>query len=439
MQNKKITEAQYIQISDKKKQQKSQVKMVQRIVSSIVVLFSVAFLVLGGVNLVSATSSAYILLVDGEEVATFVSESEAQDALQLCVDSINTSESFNDYQLQLNYSNKIDIKQISATGVVYNSIGESVDLLTDKLSFVAEATAIRIDGQVALYVADNVQAVDAVNAAINYYSGSKEDKSFIRAYTTEEISMTNAEVDLDDVLSLGEATNMLLFGTVAASNTDAAEPLITVNVERNKVETEVLPYNVTRQENSSLARGEEKTISEGEDGVQEVTYKVREENGVRVSAEAVNSEVLVAAVDAIVEIGTHYYIASRSNGGGTGTVGWPADGTVTSQFGWRSRGWHSGIDIAAPVGTTIFAAEAGTVIETNNESGYGLVVRVDHGNGMVTVYAHCSEFYASVGDEVDRNTAIAAIGMTGTTTGPHVHFEVRIDGQAMNPMDYLDL
>ena len=95
------------------------------------------------------------------------------------------------------------------------------------------------------------------------------------------------------------------------------------------------------------------------------------------------------------------------------------------------------MDIAADLGTTIFAANEGTVIETNNESGYGLVVRIDHGDGMVTVYAHCGEFYVEVGDTVDRNTPIAAIGMTGTTTGPHVHFEIRVDGQAVNPLDYL--
>ncbi len=438
MHNNKLREAQYIQINEKKKEQKSQSKLVQRIVSSVVVLLCVVFLIMGGVNLVSATSNAYVLVIDGEEVATFVSEAEAQEALDLCVATINDSEAFRGYNLELTYSNKVSIKQISASGVVYSSVGESVALLNNSLDFVAEATALRIDGQVVLYVADDLQAYDAVNAAINYYANKTDDATFMRAYTTEEVSITSATVGLDKVLGLEEATNMLLFGDVSAKASDH-QPLITVNVERTRVETEALPYETVKQENSSLARGDEKIISEGEDGVQEVTYKVREENGVSISAEAISNKVITPAVDAVMEVGTQYYIASRSDGGGAGTVGWPAAGTVTSQFGWRSRGWHSGIDVAAPVGTTIFAAKGGTVIDTKTESGYGMVVRIDHGDGMVTVYAHCSEFYVSEGDVVDRNTAIAAIGMTGTTTGPHVHFEVRIDGQALNPMDYLEL
>jgi len=179
-------------------------------------------------------------------------------------------------------------------------------------------------------------------------------------------------------------------------------------------------------------------ITKGADGIQEVTYKVREVNGVLIGSEPISNVVVEAAIDEIVEVGTEYYVASRSNGGGSGTLGWPCDGVISSRFGWRSRGWHSGIDIASPIGTTIFAAESGTVTGADYESGYGNVVYVDHGDGMVTLYAHCSGFYVSVGDTVDRNTAIASIGMTGTTTGPHVHFEVRIDGQAVNPLDYLE-
>jgi murein DD-endopeptidase MepM/ murein hydrolase activator NlpD len=437
MPNKSLSEAQYIQISEKKQQQQKQSKMAQRIVTSLVLLFSVVFLIMGGVSLISATSNAYVLTVDGEEVATFVSKEEADQALELCVANINNSEAFNGYDLQLTYANKIDIKQVSATGVVYSSVGESAVILADVLDFVAEAAAIMINGKEVLYVADNMQAIDAVNAAKNYYADPKEDATIMRVYTAEEISVTDAEVSLDRVLSLEEATNTLLFGAKAKSS--ATQPLITVNVERTKTETEVLPYNTVKQENSALARGEEKVISQGEDGVQNVTYKVLEVNGVKAGAEAVTSEVVVPAVDAVMEVGTQYYIASRSDSGGSGNVGWPADGVISSPFGWRSRGWHSGIDIAAPVGTTIFAAEAGTVVDTKTESGYGMVVRIDHGDGMVTVYAHCSEFFVSEGDSVDRNTAIAAIGMTGTTTGPHVHFEVRIDGQALNPMDYLQL
>jgi murein DD-endopeptidase MepM/ murein hydrolase activator NlpD len=439
--NNHVREAQYIkkttsELSDKKKDQKHHAKMIQRIVSSLVVLFCVGFLIMGGANLVSANSHAYVLLVDGQEIATLVSESEADQALDICLKNFNESSAFTGSDLKLSYDNSISFKQISATGVVYSSVGETAEKLAGVLNLVADATAIRINGENALYVADDQQAIEAVNAAKNYYGDPKADPTVTRVYTSEEISISNAQVGLSEVMSQEEATAMLLFGSTKVKAD--AKPLITVNVERDRTEREILPYGVVKQENSSLSRGEENVISEGTDGIHDVTYKLTEVNGVMTSSEPLESNVIVAAVDQVIEVGTQYYIASRSDGGGSGILGWPADGMITSRFGWRSRGWHSGIDVAAPVGTTIFAADPGTVICADEESGYGLVIRVDHGDGLVTVYAHCAEFFVEVGDAVDRNTAIAAIGMTGTTTGPHVHFEVLVDGQAVNPLDYLE-
>lgn len=437
MHNNHLREAQYIKIDEKKKEQKQRIKLIQRIVSSVVVLFCVVFLIMGGANLVSATSHAYLLEVDGEEIATFVSEKEAEDAIELCFKNINDSDEFAGSNLVLSYVNDVEIKQVSAAGVVYSSSNETAAILQNKLDLVAEATAINIGDTEAIYVADDNEAIDAVNNAKNYYADPKEDPSVVRVYTSEEITISKANVSLDEVLSTEQATNMLLFGSTTAAKASSQQPLITVNVERTKTQTEALAFETIKQENASLSRGEENVITEGVDGVQEVTYKVQEVNGVVIGSEEVSSNVLVEAIDEVVEVGVQYYVASRSDGGGNGTYGWPVDGVITSRFGWRSRGWHSGLDIAADLGTTIFAANEGTVIETNNESGYGLVVRIDHGDGMVTVYAHCGEFYVEVGDTVDRNTPIAAIGMTGTTTGPHVHFEIRVDGQAVNPLDYL--
>jgi len=439
----RIHEAEYKQkgsaaLTDIKKEQKSHAKRVQRIVSSLVILFCVGFLIMGGATLVSANTYAYVLNVDDEDIATLVSESEANLALQQCLTNIAASEAYKESDIQLTYSNKIDIKKISASGAVYSTVNDTALLLEDVLDIVASATVMKIAGQNTLYVADDNVAIAAVNAAKTHYGDPTEDPTVLRVFTSEEIRLDNAEVPLSQVLSLEDATSMLLYGNVssAAAGTEA-KPIITVNVERTSIQTEILPHDVIKQENSSLSRGEQNVITEGVDGIQEVTYKVLEVNGVLTGSEPLESTVLVEAVDEVVEVGTQYYVASRNDGGGSGTLGWPCGGTITSRFGWRSRGWHSGLDIASAIGTTLFAAESGTVVETTNESGYGLVVRIDHGDGIVTVYAHCLEFYVSPGDTVDRNTPVAAIGMTGTTTGPHVHFEVRVNGEAVNPLDYL--
>jgi murein DD-endopeptidase MepM/ murein hydrolase activator NlpD len=127
-----------------------------------------------------------------------------------------------------------------------------------------------------------------------------------------------------------------------------------------------------------------------------------------------------------------------SSGGGSSSSGfiWPVNGVVTSGFGWRWGRMHEGIDIAAPTGTSIRAAAAGTVIYAGYMGGYGNIVVIDHGDGLSTAYAHQSAIYVGSGS-VSQGTVIGAVGSTGSSTGPHLHFEVRVNGSAVDPMGYL--
>ncbi len=116
----------------------------------------------------------------------------------------------------------------------------------------------------------------------------------------------------------------------------------------------------------------------------------------------------------------------------------PISGTITSRFGTRSSGTHKGLDIAASTGTTIAAAASGTVIFSGWDTyGLGYCVRISHGNGVVTVYGHCSKLYVTTGETVEQGQAIAAVGSTGNSTGSHLHLEIRINGVAQNPELYL--
>ncbi len=127
--------------------------------------------------------------------------------------------------------------------------------------------------------------------------------------------------------------------------------------------------------------------------------------------------------------------------GGRGKFGWPVSGPVTSGFGQRcgSSGcrMHSGIDIAAPVGTPVGASAAGTVVAAGNQGAYGLTVIIDHGDGFATLYAHLSTISVSSGQRVSRGTVVGAVGMTGNSTGPHLHFEIRYGGSPVDPIAYL--
>ncbi|MEA2685184.1 MAG: hypothetical protein QOE93_379, partial [Actinomycetota bacterium] len=116
---------------------------------------------------------------------------------------------------------------------------------------------------------------------------------------------------------------------------------------------------------------------------------------------------------------------------------WPADGPITSGFGYRWGALHAGIDIGAGYGSPIWAAEAGTVILADYNGGYGNCVVIDHGGGFSTLYGHMSSIDVSEGQYVDGGEYLGDVGSTGNSTGPHLHFETRVGGEAENPMRYL--
>ncbi|HVA37132.1 MAG TPA: peptidoglycan DD-metalloendopeptidase family protein [Candidatus Dormibacteraeota bacterium] len=137
---------------------------------------------------------------------------------------------------------------------------------------------------------------------------------------------------------------------------------------------------------------------------------------------------------------------ARAIAGGEGAgsapiaLSWPLSGPITSPFGLRANpfgggrmDFHPGIDIAAPMGATIEAAAPGRVIYAGWYGGYGNAVIIDHGSSIATLYGHCSQIFVRVGQDVQRGQAIAAVGSTGMSTGPHLHFEVRVNGKPTDP------
>lgn len=122
---------------------------------------------------------------------------------------------------------------------------------------------------------------------------------------------------------------------------------------------------------------------------------------------------------------------------------WPAQGHLTSGFGWRSdpvhgsTKFHSGIDIANRRGAPIYAVASGTVTEARSSEGYGRMIMIDHGYGITTKYAHCTTLRVRAGDRVEMGDYIATMGSTGRSTGPHLHFELRVDDSAVDALKYL--
>lgn len=160
--------------------------------------------------------------------------------------------------------------------------------------------------------------------------------------------------------------------------------------------------------------------------------ETREDYLAEVEALAAQSTALAAAIREAQR-------GSGSPGTGVSSSGliWPVDGPVVSGFGMRWGRMHEGIDIAVPTGTQVRASADGTVIHSGWLGGYGLLVVVDHGNGLATAYAHNSVLLVAVGQSVAQGQTLSLSGSTGHSSGPHVHFEVRVDGVAVDPLLYL--
>jgi murein DD-endopeptidase MepM/ murein hydrolase activator NlpD len=131
--------------------------------------------------------------------------------------------------------------------------------------------------------------------------------------------------------------------------------------------------------------------------------------------------------------------SADDSGGRISGVGmrWPVGGPVTSEFGYRWGRLHAGLDIGAGTGTPIHAAKSGTVIFSGQQNGYGNVIIISHGGGLTTLYGHQSRLAARDGDEVSTGDVIGYVGSTGHSTGPHLHFETRVNGSPQNPRRFL--
>lgn len=213
-----------------------------------------------------------------------------------------------------------------------------------------------------------------------------------------------------------------------------AEPVSVRVVEDGKLKI-VEEFKTIKKESDEYYQGDSFVEQEGKNGIVLFEGRVEKENGEIVSKDGEETEVRERK-DKIIVVGT----AERPKTAPTGTFAMPIVGrSVTSEFGPRWGRNHDGLDFGAPTGTTIYASDGGTVVRAGTHSGYGLVVEIDHENGRLTRYAHCSKLLVSAGDKVYQGQEIALVGNTGRSFGSHLHFEIHMNGSPVNPRPYLGI
>lgn len=206
-------------------------------------------------------------------------------------------------------------------------------------------------------------------------------------------------------------------------------------VEKGRMR-EVIEFETIKKESDEYYKGDSFLEQDGVDGVEVFEgYVTKVAGEITKKKPTAESEVLIEKKDKIIVVGT----AERPKTAATGTFIVPLDHyVVTSEWGGRWGRLHEGIDLAAPTGTPIHASDGGKIIKANYWSGHGLCVEVDHGNGVVTRYSHCSAVFVNIGDLVYQGQHIANVGNTGHSFGSHCHFEVRINDVSQNPRKYIN-
>lgn len=224
----------------------------------------------------------------------------------------------------------------------------------------------------------------------------------------------------------------------------AAEGKFSISLSTDIVYTREVQYSTQTEYDDSKSSSYEEVKTEGKNGKEEVTVRTTYIDGVQTNAVQTDSKTLEDAVDEVVVKGSKENKTSSdsSSSGSSGTFMWPMPYThnITSLFEWRWGRMHQGIDISASgiYGQPIVAADGGTVIHSGDDGGgYGNYVVIDHGNGYQTIYAHCSSLAVSSGEYVSQGQTVGYVGSTGNSTGPHLHFEIKYDGTALDPLGFV--
>lgn len=212
------------------------------------------------------------------------------------------------------------------------------------------------------------------------------------------------------------------------------KPLLSLDVVKKVSYKKKIPFETEEIKNDSEYKTYRKVIQEGEEGEKDVTDEITYKDGKEVLRTTLKETIVKAPVKEKVEAGTLETPVKKA----TGTFKMPVNGILTSGFGARWGYVHKGIDIGAPAGTPVYASDGGVVTFAGwNSGGFGYLVKISHGNGLETYYAHNSKVAVSAGERVYQGQLISYVGSTGDSTGNHLHFEVRENGVAYNPFNYL--
>lgn len=284
--------------------------------------------------------------------------------------------------------------------------------------------------------------VMSVADAIDYIiKGTATPKTYIvqGGDTVWDIAIKNGVTPEElEQMNPGISSSSLQIGSVV--NLYESKPFVAITTTETVVATENIPYETTFEETSSMYKGQSKVKTAGISGSKQVTSQVVKQNGIIVASNVLDEQILAQPQNQISLKGTASVPAyTASTAKSSGVLSAPMGHIEVSSAYGASRGSrrHAGVDLRNPAGTPFGAAADGVVIFAGYSGSYGNIIKVDHGGGLQTYYAHCNSMCVSAGDTVVKGQTLGTVGSTGNATGNVLHFEVRVNGVAQNPMNYI--
>lgn len=339
----------------------------------------------------------YQMSVQGQEIV-WVKDKEAAEEVEKEIIRLTRE--------KLERNKKIQIQEIQIQEEIEGKTGFcSINQLKD----VSEAVQIFLSG-------DTRQKKHLVQKGDTFWSIGQQYQLSI-----EQLREAN-DGNLSDLLSIGQELKL-----------EVSAPYITIRTTEKTVIQEEIPYPIRVVSDQGLWAGVREVRQKGKTGLKQLTVLIKNENGEKIDQIVLNEKIICLPVEHIISQGTR----SLPDRGG-GRFIWPLKGEISSLYGFRRGRIHQGIDIAAAQGSPVKAADDGIVTCSEWRNGYGYTVVINHGGSISTLYAHNSQLLVSAGDSVNRGQTIALVGSTGSSTGPHLHFEVQNNGKAVNSLNYFN-
>lgn len=414
---------------------------------------------------------------DGEIIGYIADESVYDAAVEIAAGRIvNVDDSF-----QIQRTPKLTIAMASTSDLMDKN--ETCDaILRTAGGTVVEASGLYVDGKFTAAVASEVTMNRILKEVLSKYD-TKEDnervefvqaveiieglypaETVITGFTLRDIITEMSEqameydvqkgdtfakiadrfgMETEDLQALNEDVKKLKVGDTLTVIKQI--PFLQVKTVRTVEYEEKVPYDTEYVEDKKHYLGYEKVKVAGREGEQDVVAEIELIDGVEQNRTVIESHVTVKPVNRVVIVGAKMYTEGTVIGDGisTGKFVWPLPGctNIYSDFGWRDGSFHSGVDASngRTYGLPIIASDGGRVVAVNKtgSGSYGMYVLIDHGGGYETMYAHCSKVLVSVGQKVAQGEVIARVGNTGRSTGPHLHFEIRVNGEHVDPKPFV--